>query len=82
MKKGPENESPLFKNYPCLLAICEYVAEKLGEEVNPKTMLRTIKALKDNFNPGERRKKKPGNKWGCKGCPTIVNNDMENQINW
>ena len=86
MKQGPENESPLFKNIPCLLSICEFVSEKLGEVTSPspKTMILTIDILKGMFYKGVKRNK-VNNQFGCKGmpkCPTIVNNDMEDQMEW
>ena len=70
MNEGIENCPILFKNesIPTLLAICEFVSEKVGSGVTPKTMILTIDLLEGLLYIGKRQKK-PGSKWGCKGRP-------------
>jgi len=71
MKQDADTCLVLFRknNIPTLLAICEFVSEKLGENVTPISMAFTIDLLKASFYKGN-RKRVTGfnhNPWGRKG---------------
>ena len=95
MKRGGDNGNPLLKNIPCLLAICEWVSKKIDEQNTPLAMTFTIELLKELFYKGDRNKKdcNPNGRAGKpkspvkriregSNCPTIINTDMEDQMNW
>jgi len=60
MKQGQENQTVILSHcaIPTLLAICEFVAKKMGEPVTPLVMIYTIDTLKDMFYKGKGRLKK------------------------
>lgn len=70
-KQGKENVAVILANnsIPTLVAICEFVADKLGERLTPEVMYFTVGVLKNMFNTGVKRKSNKGNPWGCKGKP-------------
>ena len=74
-KRGTELGAIILRDnsIPTLLAICEYVAEQLGEELNPEIMELTIDVLNILFYKREKRKSLKGNPWGCKGKPKCEN---------
>ena len=69
MKQGQENVATILNDtsIPTLLAICEFVSERLGEAVSPLTMTYTIAMLKGMFYKGKGRKKKINSPNGRRG---------------
>ncbi len=71
-KVGTEQGAILLRenSLPTLLAICEYTADKMGQENTIGNMIFTINTLKNIFYKGQGTKRiYKGNPYGCKGKP-------------
>lgn len=78
-KRGKEDIAVIFKyaSAPTLLAICEYVSDKMEMRLfstetiaTQVSFMRTVISVIDGMlYKGEGRKKVKGNPWGCKGKP-------------
>ena len=71
MKQGTEKGAVLLRDnsLPTFVALCDFIAYKLGRELSPLIVILTLDVLDKLFTRGKPHKK-PGNPWGCKGKTT------------
>ena len=71
MKQGTETGAVLLRDnsLPTFVALCDFVAYKLGRELSPLIVIFTLEVLDKMFTRGK-RKRKNNNPWGCKGKTT------------
>ena len=69
-KQGTELGAVIFRDnsLSTFVALCDFVAYKLGRELSPLVVIFTLEVLDKMFTRGKPYKKK-GNPYGCKGKP-------------